>query len=66
VVLVTVSNRTKRKLDSELEEIDKMAARLGMNRSEFIREAIRAYIRHLWRDDVVVRRYVRIRRVSLV
>ncbi len=52
--------------DSELEEIDKMAARLGMNRSEFIREAIRAYIRHLWRDDVVVRRYVRIRRVSLV
>ena len=52
--------------DSELEEIDKMAARLGMNRSEFIRNAIRAYIKHLWRDDVVVRRFVRIRRVSLV
>ena len=52
--------------DCELEEIDRLAARLGMNRSEFIREAIRAYIRHLWRDDVVVRRFVRVRRVSLV
>ena len=52
--------------DCELEEIDRLVARLGMNRSEFIREAIRAYIRHLWRDDVVVRRFVRVRRVSLV
>ena len=52
--------------DYELEEVDRIVARLGMNRSEFIRKAIRAYIKHLWRDDVVVRRFIRVRRVSLV
>ena len=52
--------------DYELEEIDRLATRLGMSRSEFIRKAIRFYIKHLWSDVSVARRYIKVRRVSLV